>query len=743
MASVSDAEPRAQESDGSLRSFIRVVHRRIVLIAAIAFLVTAVGAVWVLLSPTMYRSTAFVESDFTRFVSDTGGVQNSTDAEQTIIRTQIETIATRLVPRVVDLQNLMADPEFNPTVKQPDSGPIVLQWINSQWAGLKDSLNSFKEWFGRDHVQTASADTVRNRVIEAVRERLDTVNDGRSHVIKVTFWSEDPEKAANLANAFAQEFIVDQIETKHKTQDEMAQQLSSRLTDLRETLKSAELTAQEFREQRAETLPIGPNGLTAASDQLAQMNQQLVLVQAERAQAEARLNRVQELARSGSVPDSANEVMNSLTIQRLKDRETELRQREAQLGKVYGPSYPEMQKLQSELKSIQGAISGEIRNIAKGVANEVNIAQGKENALKSRIKSLEAALAANTKTDLRYQELQREVENNRKIYEGFVTRLKDLDVQQGLAQPTARLIHEAEVPVQSAPPGRSVRIAIVGLIAAMIALLSGLIWDRLDISARTGSEIIEVTGQNALAFIPTVRRSRLFPRRWQALTVPRGVYADALQAVRARIQQSMPRTSPNIITISSAVPEEGKTTFCVSLARLLAQAGHRILLVDADLRRPSVARLLGDDKRGTIIDVLTGEKPLLEVVQRHPSGVDFIVNDGSVADAQSVFTATSMREIKRLFCDYEIVLFDTPPIAPLPDAAVIGRYSDATIFLVRWGKTPREVAASALRRLLDFDVNVLGVVFTRVDVHALPKYEQSAVGYYYRHYRRYYSSRSA
>jgi polysaccharide biosynthesis transport protein len=739
MASTSGYEYPSGESDGSLRGFVRVIRRRLVLIAGITLSVVLIGAPSIYLSPDTYRSTAFVESDFTRFVTETGGVQNTADDEQTIIHTQIETIATRLVPRVVDLQNLMADPEFNGTLPRPPAHTAAARWVDSHWADFKSYL---KKLIPVIRAPPPSSETVRTHVIDSVRQRLDAINDGRSHVIKVTFSSQYPEKAANLANAFAQEFIVDQIETKHKAEDETAQQLSSRLTDLRENLKASELAAQAFREKRTETLPIGPNNLTAAADQLAQMNQQLVLVQGERAQAEARLSRLQDLGRAGSAPDSANEVLNSLTIQHLKDRETEVRQRIAQLGKTYGPAYPEMQRAQSELQSVLNAIATETRNIGKNALNEVHIAREKETALNTRIKTLEGVLATNTKTDLRYQELQREAENNRKVYDTFTTRLKDLDVQQGLARPTARIIHEAEVPVQPAPPGKTVRIGIVALVGALVALLIGYLRDRLDLGARRGSEIEQVAGQQALAFIPTVPRHWVGRRRG-AVSDPRGIYADALQAVRARIQQTMPRIPPCLITVSSAVPEEGKTTFCVSLVRLLAQSGRRVLLIDGDLRRPSIGKILGDDRRGTIVDVLTGRKSLEEVVQTHDSGVDFIVNDGSVADAQRVFSGIAMREIKQLFRGYEFVIFDTPPVAALPDAGVIAQNSDGAIFLVRWGKTPREVAASALRRLLDFNVNVLGVVFTRVDIRALPKYEGTAIGYYYQHYRRYYADRSA
>lgn len=406
---------------------------------------------------------------------------------------------------------------------------------------------------------------------------------------------------------------------------------------------------------------------------------------------------------------------------------------------VFGPQHPKMINLQAELKDVRSKIIEEIKHISQGISNEVTVARAKEQTLKSKITQLETALANNNRADLRYQELQREVDSSRKLYADFVGRLKEVDVQQGINAASAHVIQEATAPLRPAPPSKSVRFGIAMLIGLIVSLIAAFVRERLGRNMCSAADVEQATGYRPIAFVPSVRTGKSGPID-RVLTEPHGEFADALQCVRARLQQAFGRFSPFMAVVTSSVPEEGKSVFCVSLARLLSRGGYRVLLIDADLRRPRIGKLLGQAAHGSMADVFGGSKGFADIVQRdQSSGADYVTAYGPTGDAQSVFAPKVMRSL-RMLRDYDIILFDTPPIGALPDAAAIAQNCDAALYMVRWGKTPRDVTLDGLRQLEEFGANILGVVFTRVDLRALPKYETGSAGHYHQNYRRYYSN---
>ena len=223
-----------------------------------------------------------------------------------------------------------------------------------------------------------------------------------------------------------------------------------------------------------------------------------------------------------------------------------------------------------------------------------------------------------------------------------------------------------------------------------------------------------------------------------AITDPVGEYAEAYRRVRAAIIQTCAaQFRPLTLAVASSLPNEGKTTFCIALARLLA-AQHRVLLVDCDLRHPSIGRLLGNDGRGDVVAFLRGEKQVAEIAQTDgKSDLHYITAGFGTDDPSAVFSSRSLAMVKSAAANYDVVIFDTPPIVPVADGGIIASCSDCCVFLIRWARTPRPVVLNALTQLMRTTATISGTVMTHVDIRKLANYNDGSLGYYYAHHRKY------
>jgi succinoglycan biosynthesis transport protein ExoP len=737
-----------EDREIDLRSILGMLRRRkSVIFGTVAAVLLVTLLVLIQLTPRYTSSAELMLNTRQQNVVDietvVSGLNVDPGALQTGVQSEINIITSRsLARRVVEKLGLMQDPEFNGRLRQRSALDYInpLRWLESaaRWTmaaiGLGPSRNENPEPRTAQEEENAALSSV----ISSFLSHVTVSNDRRSYSIVISFTSEDPEKAAVIANAIADQYLVDQLEAKFEATRRATAWLNERLTDLREKVKESETALQAYREQAN---LIDNQGQTVSAQQLSELNSQLILARTERAQVEARLRRVRELVKTGGV-ESSPEVLANPLIQRLREQETDLARQQAELGGRYGERHPTMINLKAEIRDLRSKIDAEVNKIVLSLANEVEVSRARESTLASNLASIQQNVGELNKASVRLNELQREADANRALFETFLNRFKETSNQDQIIQPDARIISAAETPLGPSFPRQKVILALALGISVFLGVFLALLIERLDNGFRSPEQVERLTGVPGLGLIPSVRASRKSQPQDYLLQKPTSAYAEALQSVRTALHFSNVDHPPKVILVTSALPEEGKTTFAVSLGRIAARSGLKVVLVDADMRRPKVARSLGLESDAGLRELLAGDALIPGVLHKdEPSGMHIIPSQPDTPGPQDLLGSRRMRDlIRQMSSLYDLVVIDSPPIMAVSDAIVLSGLADATLVMVRWETTPREVTISAVRQLRQSGGRIAGAVLTRVNMRKHARFSYGDSGYYYDKYKGYYAN---
>ncbi|HBM90659.1 MAG TPA: succinoglycan biosynthesis transport protein exop, partial [Rhodospirillaceae bacterium] len=312
--------------------------------------------------------------------------------------------------------------------------------------------------------------------------------------------------------------------------------------------------------------------------------------------------------------------------------------------------------------------------------------------------------------------------------------------QQDMQLPDTRIIARADVPVVPAFPQTWLFVLVGLILGGVLGLLAAYLAEFFDRGFRTAPQLEEGTGIPVIGQVPSLKTISDRPPEDYVVDKPLSAYSESLRTVRTAIHFSNVDNPPKTVMVTSSGPGEGKTTFCLSLARSLATSGNKILLIDADLRRPRIARLLEIAANGKDLSaILTGKYNFEDVVRQDQlvAGLDIIPAFGRAPNAQDLLGSKQMKKlVKELSKKYDLVLIDTPPILAVTDAAMVARVVDTSLFLVKWASTSRETVTQALRQLRGLDCRVAGAVLNQVNLNELASYGD---GYYNHRYHEYYA----
>jgi polysaccharide biosynthesis transport protein len=326
------------------------------------------------------------------------------------------------------------------------------------------------------------------------------------------------------------------------------------------------------------------------------------------------------------------------------------------------------------------------------------------------------------------RELESEVETSQKIYQSFLARYKEIDLQEGLQQPDAQIISPAEAPVQPSGPRKGLLTTMSGLIGIFLGTGLALLRERLQPGFVSAEQLEQASGYRVLGTIPQIKRKlRITPEEY-ILDNPLSLFHESVRSVSTAIRFTTAETNVRTIAITSSMPLEGKSTFSLSLARSLALAGHHVLLIDADLRRPQIARLLGNQEADGLAEFLLGNCPLAEVLQVDPrSGLHYVGAGSGAMHPQELLASQQMRRLLKFASEtYHAVIIDSPPVKAVTDAAVLSTCVDMCIYLVQWGETPRETAIDGIRQLARYGGKIGGLVLNQdQDAHRYYKHTRA------------------
>jgi capsular exopolysaccharide synthesis family protein len=420
----------------------------------------------------------------------------------------------------------------------------------------------------------------------------------------------------------------------------------------------------------------------------------------------------------------------------LREQEAEVRRKQAELMTRYGARHPKMINAQAEMQDLDRKIAEEVKRILQALANEVDIARAKETQLRRDLGNLEARAGTDLKNGVQLHQLQREAEANKTLYESFLGRFK-----QDMQLSDSRIIARAEPPVTPAFPKKGLCLLIGALLGLSGGILAAWLVEYFDRGYRGAAQVEAETGLPVVGLIPSLKGLTNRPPEAYVVEKPLSVYSEALRTVRTAIHFSNVDHPPKIVMLTSSMPKEGKTTFCLSLGRALALAGHHVLIIDADMRRPRVASALGLPRiKGGLADILAGRLRVQDVLLRDPKapGLVLLPARDKTPNAQDLLGSERMKALlTEASRHYDLVIVDTPPILAVTDAAMIARVVDTTLLVVRWAETPRESVQQAVKRLASYGCKIAGLVLSQVD---LAQQESYGDGSYSKDYAAYYTN---
>jgi succinoglycan biosynthesis transport protein ExoP len=715
-----------------VREVLRTINRRKWLILLVVAAVVGIAAGVLSQLTPRYTATTLVMLDTRKTkVTDVEAVVSGLTTDVPALQSEVELLRSRtMMGRVVDKLNLVQDPEFNGRLR------------GSLMRDLRARLG-VDALFPRPAAPSVSAaELERSSVVDALLGRTTVVPRGRSFVIAISAESADRVKAARIANTLADFYIVDQLETKFEATRRASAWLEDKLGDLRSQVQTAERAVAQYRERNRLTETRDSNVVV---QQLGELNSQLTLARAQSAEKAARLRQLEEMIASRTATDSVAEVLQNPLIQRLREQEAELARREADLSARYGANHPRMVNIKAEAADLQGKIAGEIRKITAALGNEVRVARVREQSLQSQLNTLERQAGDLGRAGVELRQLEREAQSSRTLYENFLNRFKETSQQQDIQQPDARVISQAVVPSSASYPRSTLILAMAFVAGIVLAAALVVMLERMDAGFRSVAQIEDKTGHATLGAVPFIggalRGAKSSPHNY-IVSKPASSFGEALRSVHTALLLNTVDTPAKVMMVTSSVPGEGKSTFCLSLARLLAMGGQRrrVVLVDLDLRRPMLEKSLGIKAKAYVDEYILGTRPLEDVIGiDEKTNLHYVCARPKTSTPVELLESDKMRQfIEALSRSYDVVMLDTPPVLAVADARVVSTIADYVVFLVRWEKTPREVVLHALK-LISEGGKRIGVALNQVNVRKQGYYGYGDYGYYYGRYKKYYT----
>jgi len=726
--------PEKGEEELDLRELLFKLNRRRKAIIGVFILVVVLAGLYLYQATPLYTSQTHLTLDMRKSqVVDVEQVVSGISPESAVIGTEMDVIrSTTLLARVVDELDLDKYPEFNPALNQNDNPGLrqqLTEWVRGLWFidSEEDVVLSPEEKQIRE----------KRRVVERLRNRLEVDHRRDSYTFTISITSQNPDMAARVANTLAELYLTDQLEAQYEATQRAHEWLDDRLRSLRQEVQASEQAVKNVR-QRSDIVQAG--GSTVLEQQIGNVNAQLIEARVKRSRAESRLARAEEIKERDGGVESLGEVIGSQTIQQLRSEESSLRRKIAELSQTYGARHPEMIQARAEMEDLQAKIEEEVERIITSLENEVESARAEERSLEQSLEELKRESETTMVAELELRELERQAESARTLYQNFMDRFQETQEQEALQRPDARIISEAEPPSSASHPRTKMTLGLSALAGLMFGVMGAFLLETLDRGFRTGDQVEKATGLSMLGMIPLLGRTKGKPSDY-VVKKPFSSLAESLRAIRTAIHLSNVDQPPKTIMVTSTLPKEGKSTFAASLGRLSAKSGAKTLVIDADLRRPSLEESMPEHEvQYRLEDVLQGNAGIEEaIVTDEQSGLHMLMSHGKAPAVAEMLGSQRMKNmLAKLEEQYDLILLDTPPVMGVSDAWTLARTVDSVVFIVRWAETPRETVRSALKQMELLDIKVGGVILSMVNVRQQAKYGYGGYGYYYGKYRKYY-----
>jgi capsular exopolysaccharide synthesis family protein len=727
-----DRDRPATEGGVSIKDLLATVRRRRwIIIWTVALVTTAAGLVGLLFTPTYTaRAQLLISSSGAQAGAQAAAIETHTRLVQS--RDEMRHMATLL--------NLEADPEFNPNLRPgllarlPIGETLgrVAAWLPGGWlvgTGLAEEPAKGPANPSAPVDPAAEEDLV----VDNLGLKFTAYQEGHSNVATLALTSADPAKAARVVNTIARAYVQDRVEAKAKATAQSSQALDGRLQQLRAELLNAERTVQEFHV--AHNL-IGAQGGSLKEQELADANKELMAARAELVVKRAKLDLVR---RQGRELDSVPEILDNPLIVNLREQETALLRQEGELRNLYGEKHPKVRELVEQKANLEAKIQSEIQRIARNFANDAQLVEARTATLERYVDQLTVDVGHDRTEGVRLAELERQAQAARDLYQSYLQRFQQ--TQAPTEEPDVTVASLASPPDFPDTP-RPLIFGAVGFTASMtLGSFLAFLLDHLDGKLRSARDVARELELPALALVPRLRRLGKNRRPHHYLLAnPLSAYTEAVRATHEAVTRAGAGEEGSVVLVASSVPGEGKTTLALSLAALAAYSGQRVLVMDLDLRRPGVHRELGVSPAAGLVEHLTGEATLEQIIRRDErAGFDAIMVNRLTANPTSLLGGARLqRLIGAMRHRYDLIILDSAPLLHLTDSRVAARLADRVLLVVRWGALQADTVRTSLAALNEARTRVAGVVLSRVNVRKHVRYAGGDAKQVWTAYQKYY-----
>lgn len=678
-----------------LSGSISFFHRRLKIILACVVLSLLAGLAISLLSPKVYRATATV-----MLVDQTSSLPASNQTTTPPI-----TLTTQLVDTQVEI------------IRSLQMAQRVAQAL---------------------HIDKGLDQEKRRELYDKLQEDVGAQRSGTSYALAIAYDAAFPSDARLIVNEYARQFADWQTRQEEDRNTQVRKQVEERLVKLREQAQADTTALQQYR--IANNL-LSTSGASLTEQEISNYNLEVTKARAVAAEDAARLQTALDQLRSGSSGDDVGEALESAVVSSLRTHEGELAGEVANLEARYGPNHPQLIRARNELSQVRRQIQAEIERVISNLRAKREVSEDRLASITGSLSNARSKLAANNAAMVGLSELERAAEASQGIYETYLSNYKQLLAAEGTAKPMARILSLANDPLKPVSPNLKLNLALSLVIGLGLGVLAAYIADALFHGITSAHEVEHDLGESCLASIPllaSVHRGK--PHAISAIRDnPKSAFTESFRVLSTAIDQATHQHA-QVIAITSALPGEGKTVMSCCLSHVLAAEGERTMLIDCDMRRRGISRLLdvGPDQPG-LVEVLNGTSQI-DVNELMRDRVLCVLPLGPNNDAtDKLLTGQEFADLlDRLRPHFDRIILDLPPILPIAATRAIACRADAVVLAARWCKTSSFAIRTARGRLPRDLVNVVGVALNQVDVRKKAFFHRDDVSFYYNKYSEYY-----
>jgi succinoglycan biosynthesis transport protein ExoP len=665
----------------------------------------------------IYRATAKIMADPQKANADPSQQYVASALVFLFYETQYEIIRSRnIAATVVDKLNLV-EKYKSQRASQPTKEPGVVD-------GIKTQLSAFLDDGKKKTQAVAPTDAdIRLMLASGIQGNIQVSGGKSSQIINISYTSDNPQRAAEIINALSDAYIQFGLESRLSEVKNTQSWLSEQYDQLKTQLRNSETKLSEFRNQQ---------GMVDTAQQQRMANTQLQTLNGEliRAQTQLSLSEEQYLAIQNVKADSKSlyaigPVLQNATANDMVKQEARLSQRVNELDERYGAKHPKMIAARSELNSAQNALKSEVNKVVQNIERDYRLA-------KVQVKNINDLITKNTRGIQSLQgdnfaliSLEREVENNRRVYESFQSRLMEANISSEFTASNVQIIDRATVPKSPFKPNIQLIIMLAGVFGLFFGVVLAFLREALDNTFKTPDVIEEKLALPALGITPVVKKLKnsTIPEK-QYLEDSRSPFAESINTIRTGLVFSNIDNPPKTILVTSSTGSEGKSTLAINLATAFSQLG-KTLLLEVDLRKPSMAKNLALTGKLGLTDLVMGTITSGDAgFKTDITGQLSIIPCGTVP--RNPLELLSSQKFDKVFASlknhFDYIILDGPPTLPVSDSCILANKVDAVVFTVKAESTKIKVAKEAVTRLQKLNANVIGTVLTVAEPHKMSYY---------------------